>query len=98
MNGWKCPVCGRGVNPSEKTCNHGPENARPINPAIADHWPPLPTQDGTGSPPQVTLPSTCAVPMPGIGVGTGTLLVPWVPTQTRSFGVLHGQPAPWRVN
>ena len=23
MEGWKCPVCGRGVNPNEKTCNHG---------------------------------------------------------------------------
>lgn len=21
--GWKCPVCGRGVAPSEKTCDHG---------------------------------------------------------------------------
>lgn len=21
--GWKCPVCGRGVAPSEKTCEHG---------------------------------------------------------------------------
>ena len=21
--GWKCPVCGRGVSPDEKVCDHG---------------------------------------------------------------------------
>jgi len=21
--GWKCPVCGKGVAPTEKTCDHG---------------------------------------------------------------------------
>lgn len=34
LEGWKCPVCGRGVAPAEKVCDHG------------GAWvvPPLPTQ------------------------------------------------------
>lgn len=23
-DGWRCPVCARGVAPTEKYCNHGP--------------------------------------------------------------------------
>ena len=40
--GWKCPVCGRGVAPSEKVCEHGAghggwraiDAADPLGPAI----------------------------------------------------------------
>lgn len=27
--GWKCPVCGRGVAPTEKYCDHGKVNTSP---------------------------------------------------------------------
>jgi len=29
--GWKCPVCGRGVSPDFRTCEHG-YAATPVNP------------------------------------------------------------------
>jgi hypothetical protein len=34
--GWKCPVCGRGVAPSEKSCDHGGNLALP---QIPYWWP-----------------------------------------------------------
>lgn len=27
--GWECPVCGKGVAPGEKTCDHGEQAASP---------------------------------------------------------------------
>lgn len=32
--GWKCPVCGNGVAPTEKTCDHQPMDVEPYRP-----WP-----------------------------------------------------------
>ena len=43
MEGWKCPVCGRGVAPSEKTCEHGGLGA-PIVPTFIPHGPQWPNQ------------------------------------------------------
>lgn len=34
--GWKCPVCGRGVAPTEKNCNHGELGAGVMNGSFAD--------------------------------------------------------------
>lgn len=34
MDGWKCPVCGRGVAPSEKHCDHGGSLAQPYFPGM----------------------------------------------------------------
>lgn len=37
--GWKCPVCGRGVAPSEKTCDHnGAVTVAPTPYPIIPHW------------------------------------------------------------
>lgn len=55
--GWKCPVCGRGVAPSEKTCDHGALDLRspdwqrqfypPLYPPPKNPWsPPTPTRTG----------------------------------------------------
>jgi hypothetical protein len=33
--GWKCPVCGKGVAPTEKHCDHG---APSINTSPSIHW------------------------------------------------------------
>jgi hypothetical protein len=32
--GWKCPVCGRGVAPSVKDCSHGGTEVSPFYPAL----------------------------------------------------------------
>ena len=50
--GWKCPVCGRGVAPGEKSCDHGGGLTAPIYvPTPTRTWP-LETSDppplGTG--------------------------------------------------
>ena len=40
MDGWKCPVCGKGVAPDQKTCDH--EGARDIGRPIDKYregWP-----------------------------------------------------------
>ena len=43
MEGWKCPVCGRGVSPQEKTCDHnGNAQAVPVY-----YGPLLPVGPGT---------------------------------------------------
>lgn len=45
--GWKCPVCGRGVAPSEKVCEHGDGHGGlgvPIVPTFIQHDPPRPNQ------------------------------------------------------
>lgn len=47
--GWKCPVCGRGVAPTERFCTHGGGVAAPIlpNPMASAPYtaPPLPVTD-----------------------------------------------------
>ena len=40
MEGWKCPVCNKGVNPNEKMCDHG------TMPWEIPYWPST-TSDGT---------------------------------------------------
>lgn len=47
--GWKCPVCGRGVSPNEKACDHGGgvtdvRSPWPCNPPVADQVVPHPPQ------------------------------------------------------
>lgn len=45
--GWKCPVCGRGVAPSEKVCEHGASHGGlgvPIVPTFIPHDHPRPNQ------------------------------------------------------
>lgn len=39
-DGWRCPVCGRGVAPGEKVCDHGGLSVAPVYPLPA--WPPVP--------------------------------------------------------
>lgn len=41
--GWKCPVCGRGVAPSEKTCEHGAGHGGVV-PTFIPRGPPWPNQ------------------------------------------------------
>lgn len=52
--GWKCPVCGRGVAPSEKHCEHGSPlpGFGPVY--IPTHWPATPGPDEWRPPPPVT--------------------------------------------
>lgn len=38
-DGWKCPVCSRGVSPNEKTCDHGGGvGLAPLNPYPNSDW------------------------------------------------------------
>ena len=39
-DGWRCPVCGRGVAPSERHCEHG---GIPTTVVISPHTLPMPT-------------------------------------------------------
>ena len=50
-DGWKCPVCGRGVSPDEKTCPCSGGEFRPYQPST---WtpPPLPPPPGTWATPR----------------------------------------------
>jgi hypothetical protein len=50
--GWKCPVCGRGVAPSVAYCDHGaPLGALPGQPGQDDFPPFIPKWEFTGIPP-----------------------------------------------
>ena len=44
--GWKCPVCGRGVAPTEKHCNHDATGVF-ANPVIVPSIWPTPFTTGT---------------------------------------------------
>lgn len=58
IEGWKCPVCGAGVAPTEKRCEHGGVVAAP-NPFQPFYVPP------TGQPPGWVQPLTpCDPPWP----------------------------------
>ena len=44
MDGWKCPVCGRGVAPTKETCDHGGQGAAPYLPGLPMWQPYYPYQ------------------------------------------------------
>lgn len=56
--GWKCPVCGRGVSPNEKHCDHGGQQVV-YGPVIVPTpvWPD--PYRGTGIPWEPPPPVTC---------------------------------------
>ena len=56
IEGWKCPVCGRGVAPSEKYCDHGGGIAAI---PLPQPWNPLAPNSGTPLPPWPT--TTCVI-------------------------------------
>ena len=70
--GWKCPVCGRGVAPSEKTCDHGAAKVH-LAPNGPPSWPNVPrTNDWWGPPYEIT--SGGVAPATSIGpTSTGVL-------------------------
>jgi hypothetical protein len=47
MDGWRCCVCGRGVSPDQKTCDHG--GSFTFHPPV--FLPIWPYQPGTADPP-----------------------------------------------
>jgi hypothetical protein len=59
--GWKCPVCGRGVSPDHGTCDHGGQAALP-DPSYAQPYRPLEF---------VPFPGTAPGYMPGCGCKVG---------------------------
>lgn len=54
--GWKCPVCNRGVRPDKDTCDHGAQYL--IDMVIGPTRSPDTTGPGTAYPPGWTWPGT----------------------------------------
>lgn len=58
--GWTCPVCGRGVSPDEKTCEHGQRPAWTLDPTR--DLPPVTEDWFTVKPPKIGFGSFSAPP------------------------------------